>query len=414
MAFSGVTGLVLIATAFWMVNGTTAFPGPWTLVPVAGTLLLILAGSVPGNPVSQFLAVKPMVKIGDWSYSIYLWHWPFIVFAMYLFPQSQQAAIIAAACSLIPALLSYYFIEQPIRAAQPKNRVRAGILVIAVVLPPVLLAAVAGRAAIEYWQPRYESGDLRAYEGDIGHDTFHSYVQSHFFPCTPEEIRAHALYWGDFLRCQQSHANGSVQVALVGDSHAEHLFLGLAEALPSTNIAYYILNAAPIRSAGPDMERIINFVATDPSIKTVIVTAHWFGRGVPTEEFTNTLQTFVSAGKKVYVTDDTPIFPFDPVQCGVRKAPIIPKGECSVDRNWVMAAYDAYMVELNKVLAAVPEATLIEANKYFCSELTCDMNIGTQLMYRDPNHLNMNGTRYLAQKILEDNPGLLEALSPSG
>jgi hypothetical protein len=55
------------------------------------------------------------VFIGDISYSWYLWHWPLIVYAKALWPATGAAAPIAAAASLIPAWLSYRYVENPIR-----------------------------------------------------------------------------------------------------------------------------------------------------------------------------------------------------------------------------------------------------------------------------------------------------------
>lgn len=112
MSAIGSTGIAMLAASLWLITGSTSFPWSWALLPVTGTLLLIFAGNCR-NPVSQALSTKPMVKIGDWSYSIYLWHWPFMVFAIYIWPFSSYAAVVATIISLAPALASYYWVEQP-------------------------------------------------------------------------------------------------------------------------------------------------------------------------------------------------------------------------------------------------------------------------------------------------------------
>ena len=98
-----------------LISGSTPFPGPWTLLPVLGTLLLIVAGSHREGAITHVLQTRPMVRIGDWSYSIYLWHWPLIVFATLLWPQIAWAPLVAAGVSFAPAIASYNFIEEPIR-----------------------------------------------------------------------------------------------------------------------------------------------------------------------------------------------------------------------------------------------------------------------------------------------------------
>ena len=70
----GIVGFALVLVGFWAVSGDAHWPGIATVLPVAGTALLIAAGSGSANAVSRALSIRPMVLIGDWSYSLYLWH----------------------------------------------------------------------------------------------------------------------------------------------------------------------------------------------------------------------------------------------------------------------------------------------------------------------------------------------------
>ena len=80
----GVAGALALLASLWVITESTPFPGPWTLLPVGATLLLLIAGTQPGNVVTRGLGTRPMTAIGDWSYSVYLWHWPLIVFTALL------------------------------------------------------------------------------------------------------------------------------------------------------------------------------------------------------------------------------------------------------------------------------------------------------------------------------------------
>ena len=76
-----VTGAVMLLTACIVITAETPFPGIAAVLPVVGTAMLILSGAAADAPgrrtvSSQVLAVAPMRIIGDWSYSLYLWHWP--------------------------------------------------------------------------------------------------------------------------------------------------------------------------------------------------------------------------------------------------------------------------------------------------------------------------------------------------
>jgi peptidoglycan/LPS O-acetylase OafA/YrhL len=149
LAWLGVTLLAVSASpAPWLID--PAMPGPATLLPVAGTLMVIAAGTHHTTWVNRALAFPAMVKIGDWSYSIYLWHWPLIVFALILWPHASFARILAVLLSLLPALGSYRWVEQPIRRLPPLATRRTFALVGAVVSPVILLAAAVDFASDHY------------------------------------------------------------------------------------------------------------------------------------------------------------------------------------------------------------------------------------------------------------------------
>ncbi len=153
---AGLAGAVLLLAATFAIDETMPFPGVVALVPVVGTLLVIVAGSGAGSLASRALAVRPMVWIGDRSYSWYLWHWPLIVFAGVLLPGSATAAVVAGIGSLLPAWLSYRFVEQPLRALRPR-RVRTTASVIAVTsLTPIALGLVLIAGAASGWGGRFE------------------------------------------------------------------------------------------------------------------------------------------------------------------------------------------------------------------------------------------------------------------
>jgi peptidoglycan/LPS O-acetylase OafA/YrhL len=75
-------GLSLIIYGSWFISSASDFPGYLAILPTAGAVLLLIAS--PDNPVNARLLGNPAMKyIGDISYSLYLWHWPIIIFAKY-------------------------------------------------------------------------------------------------------------------------------------------------------------------------------------------------------------------------------------------------------------------------------------------------------------------------------------------
>jgi peptidoglycan/LPS O-acetylase OafA/YrhL len=394
-------GAAAIAGSVWLINVGTPFPNnSWTVLPVCGTLLIVIAGTYHSTWVNRALAFPPIAKIGDRSYSIYLWHWPLMAFAFYLWPQVHIAPVLAGALAVLPAMVSYRWVEQPLRRLPSLSRSRTLALIGAVVLPPILLAAAVNVAANKYWLPRYQSEAVPiAHHGDTGLPEFFQHFRETYYPCSDPTLRDGADVWDGMARCWQSKPESRIDVALVGDSHAEQLFPGLAEALPDKNIVYYTREVLPVRSAA-GMDLILDRVASNPGIKTVIVAADWASRGVPKEEIVKTLENFRSTAKAVFVTDDIPRFPFDAVFCKYRTTPTLPLSQCSDRYEQFEALYATYYPALRAAVAAVPGVQLVNTAESFCDNQTCSMNKGEALLYRDESHLNNVGSRFVADRML--------------
>ncbi|MCC3298602.1 acyltransferase [Arthrobacter caoxuetaonis] len=116
-AVAGWIGLCGLALSFAVLSSQSTFPGPWALLPVASTVLLIAAGTgVPGHGYNRIMwpLTNPASRyVGRISYSLYLWHFPVIVFFTALFPESP--ALPALLVSLLLASLSFHFLEDPVR-----------------------------------------------------------------------------------------------------------------------------------------------------------------------------------------------------------------------------------------------------------------------------------------------------------
>ncbi len=100
-----ITGLTLILASYVLINSLTPWPGYLALIPVLGSYLIIVAhqhNSLIGN--NLFLQ-----HIGKWSYSIYLWHWPWVVFGL-LF-EIPYWWLYGLPLSILCGYLSYRYIE---------------------------------------------------------------------------------------------------------------------------------------------------------------------------------------------------------------------------------------------------------------------------------------------------------------
>ena len=112
-------GLALIIGCYFLFPEDASFPGASALPPVIGAALIIWSGIGQSKlpAISRLLTLKPIVGIGLISYSLYLWHWPIFAFQKHLSysSESQTIQIILLLISLVPAWLSWKFVETPFR-----------------------------------------------------------------------------------------------------------------------------------------------------------------------------------------------------------------------------------------------------------------------------------------------------------
>jgi peptidoglycan/LPS O-acetylase OafA/YrhL len=152
-------GLLLILLACVAYDDQTAFPGWAAAVPVVGSALVLLAGA--GGQAEQPLPVRalgvlPMRTVGDWSYSLYLWHWPVLIIAERKLGHGLGfwRTLLCVAVVFVLSAVTYRFVEQPFRSPRrfPTRR--------ALALYPAAVAVVAAGAVGGHYYSEYASGAL--------------------------------------------------------------------------------------------------------------------------------------------------------------------------------------------------------------------------------------------------------------
>jgi hypothetical protein len=216
--------------------------------------------------------------------------------------------------------------------------------------------------------------------------------------------------WNGHVRCLQSRPDEAVDFVLMGDSHAEHLFLGLAEQLPARNLAFYITDQPPFGRA--DFYAAHAHVLATPAIRTVVLSMFWTsqapqmpaGRSME-EELLRVAGQLADAGKQVYLADDVPNYHFSMQRCTVRRGPF-PRLPCEAPRATVDAQKAATEATLARVVLRDPRIRLIHTRRHFCDDKRCSMVRGSDLLYRDRDHLNLLGSRFIGERILFEHPEL--------
>ena len=216
-------GLAAIALAVFLFAESTPFPGAAALLPCCGTVLIIFAGRT-ANPLSALLGSEPLRRIGLLSYSLYLWHFPLMVFTRHLIIRPFTGMEIAGLVLLtfILAVLSWRYVEQPFRRRSATGAMRIGRR------PMFRLAAMVMLMAISFGlytdlsdgAPGRFAADARAYLA------------------AREDRDTRCLRKGE--RCELGDPAGPPRFIVWGDSHAGAMlppFRELSEAHAVTGLA---------------------------------------------------------------------------------------------------------------------------------------------------------------------------------
>ncbi|WP_313240752.1 acyltransferase family protein [Sphingobacterium multivorum] len=393
-------GLCLLVVGFLVIEKNN-FPGWKTIFPVFGTVMLIAAG--PQSWINgKLLSSKPVVFIGLISYPLYLWHWPLLVFPKVVggLQPSYLWQTVLLLISFVLAFLTYRCIEKPLRSIESKSK--SIILLVAVILVGTagyVIYRNDGVASRKY-------ANLQNFRGDLGHTKFHEYVAKDYFPCTDPQIEKKADRWESFVRCAQSKPGPDIDVVLLGDSHAEHLFIGVASALDNKNVTFLTKGEMPFLS-NPEAKYLIEYAAGLKSASTVIISARWRGRidllkpGVDFEkELDATVDFLIKNNKKVVIALDTPSFPFEPSVCKGDRWINWAQGDCSMPAAPYQAELNSYKGFIQSI-AARHGATVVDLSGAFCDGKVCHMTGEGEIFYRDFHHLNINGSAK-AGKFLVD------------
>ena len=403
-------GMLCLFVSLGLIDSSRTFPGAWAMLPVLGAVLTISASCKSWW--SSVLSHRWAVWIGAISYPLYLWHWPILSYLRIVEGATPSAPMRAAgaAASVVLAIATYLWIEKPLRFGPPLRYKTAGLslTLVATGLGGYFAHAAEGVPSRSVMDPRHVN-----YPGDIGHDSFHEHFRAHLKPCADEEIQNSAGDWLGIVRCFQSKSDTKIDMLLLGDSHAEHLLFGMSEQLPDLNIAFYGKGALPMLSS-PEYELIFDHVLKDRNIKTVLVTAMWGSRvkerpsgATVSRELEQTLSALIASGKKVYLIDDTPQFPFDPQRCKLRR-PLTQSTKCDMPAADYRRRQDSYMPILEAARKSLPEVGWISLETLLCNESSCSMAPRSEVLFRDNNHLNIPGSRDAAKLILRQAPELAE------
>ena len=202
-----LVGLALIIYALINFNDQTIFPSFNALLPCVGATLIMYSG--PQHRLVLLFSNRMMVGVGLISYSLYLIHWPIIVFYRYwkYKPISNLDYLVITSVSVLLAILMYRYIEQPFRHKKLGSSLRQNNkpYMLGSFLTAFLLCGIAFNAySSSGWLWRFPADVVKQLDFKPG--DYHDYFWKSMY-----------AYEKDFAK------NGKTKVLIVGDSMAADL-----------------------------------------------------------------------------------------------------------------------------------------------------------------------------------------------
>ena len=208
-------GLMMILLAVTLFTGRDPWPGYLALVPAVGAALVILA-----NSNSLFSRVAPMQFVGRISYSVYLWHWPLVVF-LYIcgLLDSSPHVFVALLITFALGYLSYRWIESSVGKIRLPSRALLKHCGLALVL--VVVASAGGSLVKKHPELRFafEEHERPVYASKL--------YERECYPDADDR---------DVVDCRLGE--GEVRVILFGDSHAESPAAAVQGVNPSAALSW--------------------------------------------------------------------------------------------------------------------------------------------------------------------------------
>ena len=455
--------LAAVVSCGALIDGVKEFPGPWALVPVGATMLMILAGANvqrhPGDtdrmPLpNRLLAARPLVALGAMAYSLYLWHWPLLIFWLSYTGHRRANFFEGTAVLLVSGLLAYLttrLVEDPLRypaaadaasqaavPATPSASVWSSLRRPTMALGSmVVLLGVTLTATSFTW--RQHVTVLRAAGKELsvlnpqdypGARALTENVRVPTLPMRPtvlevkEDLPASTRDGciSDFVNpavvnCSYGDLAATRTIALAGGSHAEHwlpaldllgqlhhfkvvTYLKMGCPLSTEEVPLIMGNNAPYPQCREWVQRTVNKLIVDrPDYVFTTTTRPWNIKSgdVMPATYIGIWQTLSDNNIAILGMRDTPWLvkngkPFDPADC-------LAKGgnaqSCAVKRSDVLSDHNQTL----DFVAQFPLLKVLDMSNAICRADVCRPVEGNVLIYHGAHHLDPTYVRTMANEL---------------
>lgn len=449
--------LAAILSCGAFIDGVHEFPGPWALVPVGATMLFILSaanrmadphltsGVLPAP--NRLLATKPFVSLGAVAYSLYLWHWPLLIFWLAYTGETKTDFLTGAVILLVSGALAWLttrYVEEPLRyrarAEKPvvtvalRVRLRRPTIVLGSI---VTLLGVALTATSFTWREHMtvQRANGKELSGLSSRDypgarALINHARVPKLPMRPTVLEAkddipvstndHCI--SDFdetnvINCTYGDESSSKTIALAGGSHAEHWItaLDLLGRMHGFKVVTYLKMGCPLTTEETPLvmgdnrpypkcrewnETVMpKLIADRPDYVFTTSTRPWNIKpgDVMPSYYLGIWEQLSDAGIPILAMRDTPWIvrdgePFFPVDCLASGGDAT---NCGIERSEVLSEHNPTL----DYVAQFPLMKPLDMSDAVCREDYCRAVEGNVLIYHDSHHFTTTYMRTMTNEL---------------
>lgn len=410
--FLGWLGVVAMLSCGIILQVGQQFPGYMALWPTMAASCVIVAGST-GNRLGadRLLSWGPLVKLGDSSYALYLFHWPILVVFLVVSGRATAGPVSGAVIiglSITLAWLATRFIDAPLRRSkwiEYKGRRALAAILISVAVVAVPLAG---------WQAKVQTDNsaalAQASRNNPGAASLlpgfvnKADAQAPLLPTMtdlpndwPKFVGGDCHLDGEELLnlCHNGIDDGAKSIVVMGSSHAHVLNTSILDMAAKNhwNVTSLTKGYCPLgedTSAGIsescvdfNKDTLAQVLQMKPDVVITTSTRTNAQGDVPEQldpSWVSTVRTLNTAGIEVVAIRDTPRLlqiapdclqaaPNDYIGCGAKRADL----------------YDD-VSPTDAVASSLPDTKFLDLTDYFCDDTNCPAVIGNVIVYKDDNH----------------------------
>ena len=291
-------GLAMIIGSFFIIDEKSRFPGLISLLPCIGTGLIIFSGKKT-KVSSVILSCKPLVFTGLISYSLYLVHWPLIVFFKKIYGEALNlpSQILLIVISFILAICMYKFIETPFRRSDGVlklfNLKQKFIIFTAIAIFIASLSLVIWKK--NGFPERFNELDMSEIINQVSN---------------AKKKRSNYL---TVLDRREAAETSDKKILIVGDSYADDIAISLADNYTENTFLRHTRNGcrpfinytdakwseSKVSACRKYTKSIIEVLETDKSISHIVINTRWDFESL--DAYKKTLDVFSGFGKPIIV-----------------------------------------------------------------------------------------------------------------